>query len=137
MRAGNVSFEFDKMGAELTNSLFFGLFLSVTESSITATALVSIGAYFDNHSKARPFELCSCSANSFQATWVVLSYLLAYMGEFRLKISIRFTHIAEQVSRSSLHDALTVSVGVVPSSWHGSSLELSLWHLVWRRLLIN
>jgi hypothetical protein len=63
-----------------------GLFLSTVETSITATALVSIGHYFDNS-----VTVCMVSRTSTlnvqiltfdtQTTWVVLSYLLSYMGK--------------------------------------------------------
>ena len=45
--------------------LSFGLELATIETSITATALVSISDFFDD---------------SLTTTWVVLGYLLSYMG---------------------------------------------------------
>ena len=45
--------------------LVFGLLLATIETSITATALVSISDFFGDSTKA---------------TWVVLGYLLSYMG---------------------------------------------------------
>jgi hypothetical protein len=42
-----------------------GLLLAVIETSITATALVTIGRYFDDFPGS---------------TWVILSYLLGYSG---------------------------------------------------------
>jgi hypothetical protein len=46
-------------------SLLLGLLLSVMESSIVATALVTIGDEFQDFSRI---------------IWTVLSYLLSYMG---------------------------------------------------------
>jgi hypothetical protein len=46
-------------------SLAFSLILSVMDSSIVATALVTIGAHFDDFVKLQ---------------WVVLAYLLTYLG---------------------------------------------------------
>lgn len=47
-------------------SLALGLMLAVMETSITATALVTISDFF---------------GDSLKATWVVLAYLLSYMGK--------------------------------------------------------
>lgn len=55
-------------GCRLTVVMFvmcLGLFLTMVETTITATALISIGNYFNE---------------SLKVTWVVLSYLLTYMG---------------------------------------------------------
>ncbi|KAI1003994.1 hypothetical protein K3495_g4219 [Podosphaera aphanis] len=61
--------------------LIFGLFMSTVETSITATALVQIGIYFDD---------------SFTTNWVVLSYLLTYMG-----FSIIFARLSDAIGRRS------------------------------------
>ncbi|KIN02299.1 hypothetical protein OIDMADRAFT_103461 [Oidiodendron maius Zn] len=58
-----------------------GLFLSTVETSITATALVSIGHYFNN---------------SIMTTWVVLGYLLSYMG-----FSVIVARLSDVISRKS------------------------------------
>lgn len=59
--------------------LVFGLFLSTVETSITATALVKIGIYFND---------------SYTANWVVLSYLLTYMG-----FSVIFARLSDAIGR--------------------------------------
>ena len=48
------------------DSVFFGVFISTIESSITATILVTVSEHFGD------FDL---------APWVVLAYLLTYMGQ--------------------------------------------------------
>ena len=60
-------------------TLAFGLLLAVIETSITATALVSISEYFDDFIKA---------------TWVVLAYLLSYMG-----FAVIFTRLSDGIGR--------------------------------------
>ncbi|RKF77301.1 Efflux pump dotC [Golovinomyces cichoracearum] len=62
-------------------TLVFGLFLSTVETSITATALVSIGIYF---------------GDSSMTSWVVLSYLLTYMG-----FSVIFARLSDAIGRKS------------------------------------
>ncbi|SZF00945.1 unnamed protein product [Blumeria hordei] len=61
--------------------LILGVFLSTVETSITATALVQIGIYFDD---------------SFMTNWVVLSYLLTYMG-----FSVIFARLSDAIGRKS------------------------------------
>ncbi|KIN05353.1 hypothetical protein OIDMADRAFT_39623 [Oidiodendron maius Zn] len=56
-----------------------GLFLTMVETTITATALISIGNYFNE---------------SLKVTWVVLSYLLTYMG-----FSLIFARMSDGIGR--------------------------------------
>lgn len=49
---------FHSSTANFPSSLFLGLFLATVESSITATALVSIGEYFDDSFAVRFHCLC-------------------------------------------------------------------------------
>ncbi|OBT91219.1 hypothetical protein VE02_00380 [Pseudogymnoascus sp. 03VT05] len=63
----------------VTTALLLGLFLATLETSITATALVSIGENF--------------SATT-TTTWVVISYLLSYMG-----FAVIFARISDGIGR--------------------------------------
>ncbi|KFY77332.1 hypothetical protein V499_03250 [Pseudogymnoascus sp. VKM F-103] len=63
----------------VTTALLLGLFLATLETSITATALVSIGEDF--------------SATT-TTTWVVISYLLSYMG-----FAVIFARISDGIGR--------------------------------------
>jgi hypothetical protein len=62
--------------------MLLGFFLATVETSITATALVSIGEYFnDSFTVLKSSNLQIVQPLTLnQATWVVLSYLLSYMG---------------------------------------------------------
>lgn len=60
-------------------SLAFGLLLAVCETSITATALVTISDFF---------------GDSIKSTWVVLAYLLSYMG-----FAIIFARLSDGIGR--------------------------------------
>lgn len=55
-----------KPHSEIMRSLFFGLLLSQMESSIVATSLLDIAHAFDDFIRIQ---------------WVVLAYLLTYMGK--------------------------------------------------------
>ncbi|KAL8810422.1 MAG: hypothetical protein Q9200_002590 [Gallowayella weberi] len=62
-------------------SLALGLMLAIIETSITATALVTIGEYFQD---------------SVTVTWVVLAYLLSYMG-----FAVIFTRLSDGIGREA------------------------------------
>ncbi|KFY42310.1 hypothetical protein V495_04564 [Pseudogymnoascus sp. VKM F-4514 (FW-929)] len=63
----------------VTTALLLGLFLATLETSITATALVSIGEDFEA---------------TTTTTWVVISYLLSYMG-----FAVIFARISDGIGR--------------------------------------
>ncbi|KFY35638.1 hypothetical protein V494_05739, partial [Pseudogymnoascus sp. VKM F-4513 (FW-928)] len=63
----------------VTTALLLGLFLATLETSITATALVSIGEDF---------------TATTTTTWVVISYLLSYMG-----FAVIFARISDGIGR--------------------------------------
>ncbi|KFY85515.1 hypothetical protein V500_08351 [Pseudogymnoascus sp. VKM F-4518 (FW-2643)] len=65
----------------VTTALLLGLFLATLETSITATALVSIGEDFNA---------------TTTTTWVVISYLLSYMG-----FAVIFARISDGIGRKA------------------------------------
>ncbi|KAF2433345.1 putative MFS multidrug transporter [Tothia fuscella] len=92
--------------------LIFRLLLSVIETTITATALVSIGNYFQDPIKA---------------TWVVVGYLLAYMG-----FAVIFARLSDGIGR---RDALILSWLLFGGFSLGAGLAQTLNQLIGFRIM--
>ena len=102
-------------GWRLTGVLFalaFGLLLAIIETSITATALVTIGRYFDD---------------SIKATWVVLAYLLSYMG-----FAVIFTRLSDGIGREA---AVIIAYVMFAAFSLGGGLAQTLDQLIVMRVL--
>ncbi|KAH8692258.1 putative MFS multidrug transporter [Talaromyces proteolyticus] len=93
-------------------SFAFGLLLAVIETSITATALVSIGNYF---------------GDPIKVTWVVLAYLLSYMG-----FAMIFTRMSDGIGRLEATIIAWIFFGAFSL---GSGLAKTLNQLIGFRLL--
>ncbi|KAG9236590.1 major facilitator superfamily domain-containing protein [Amylocarpus encephaloides] len=93
-------------------TLCLGLFLAVVETSITATALVSISEYFNDSSTI---------------TWVVLGYLLSYMG-----FSIIFARVSDAIGRKS---AVLAAFFLFATFSLASGLATSLGRLIVFRII--
>ncbi|KAL8699912.1 MAG: hypothetical protein Q9201_005739 [Fulgogasparrea decipioides] len=93
-------------------SLALGLSLAIIETSITATALVTIGEYF---------------GDSVTVTWVVLAYLLSYMG-----FAIIFTRLSDGIGR----EAAVITAYVLFAAFSlGGGLAQTLDQLIALRVL--
>lgn len=79
--------------ARFTHSLCFALLLGAMDSSIVATALVSIGAQFDDFRRLQ---------------WVVLAYLLVDLGAFHSPPALR----RQGTMRRSNISAISISRGI-------------------------
>ncbi|KAK0506855.1 hypothetical protein JMJ35_010709 [Cladonia borealis] len=94
------------------SSLALGLLLATIETSITATALVTIGEYF---------------GNSVTVTWVVLAYLLSYMG-----FAIIFTRLSDGIGRQP---AVIIAYVFFAAFSLGAGLAQTLGQLIALRFL--